>query len=267
MDRQLTPFPDSARVVYQTNPLEEVICQLRFPPILRIESELPATFQDQISTEYPLLEDSSIPQLNLPPAVARLLAGDLIGTAGSRQFQFVSADRVWKIVLSREFISLTTTKYSRWEEFSSRLERALTALRTQYKPPTFFLRVGLRYRDLIRRSEFGNPNERWSSLLMPHILGELSDAQVEPSILQTAHQTLISIDERGSRVRLVHGLAVRPEGEEVCYSIDSDFFTEEKTEVTDVFNSLKLFNRQAGRLFRWCITDHLHNALGPEVIL
>jgi uncharacterized protein (TIGR04255 family) len=260
------PFPDSPRVIYKTNPLEEVICQLKFPPILRIESELPATFQDQISAEYPLLEDSSVPQLNLPPVVARFLASDL-GRAGNRQFEFVSTDRVWKVVLNREFIALSTTKYTRWEEFSSRLERALSALRMQYKPPAFFLRVGLRYRDLIKRSEFGEQNERWSRLLMPHILGELSDSQVEPSILYATRQTVFSLDERAGRVRLVHGLAMHSEGGEVCYSIDSDFYTEERTEVTNVFDSLKLFNRQAGRLFRWCITEHLHKALGPEIIL
>ena len=37
-----TPFPDTPRVVYNKNPLFEVLCQLRFPHILRIETEIPA---------------------------------------------------------------------------------------------------------------------------------------------------------------------------------------------------------------------------------
>jgi len=31
------PFPEVKRVIYEHNPLDKVICQLRFPPILRIE--------------------------------------------------------------------------------------------------------------------------------------------------------------------------------------------------------------------------------------
>jgi uncharacterized protein (TIGR04255 family) len=263
---RLTPFPESARVIYRKNPLDEVICQLKFPPILRIESELPAAFQDALSADYPLLEENPGPQLNLPPAIAKILAVDFGSAGTNRQFQFASSDAAWRVVLNREFIALSTTKYRRWEDFRSRLARALAAIDTQYKPPAFFVRVGLRYKDVIRRSEFGRADEQWNQLLKPHILGELSDSRAEPSILQAARQTLISLHERGAQVRLVHGLMVPPQGGEVCYSIDSDFFTQERTEVTDVFDVLKLFNRQAGRLFRWCITERLHDALGPEII-
>jgi uncharacterized protein (TIGR04255 family) len=263
----MTPFPESPRVIYGKNPLEEVICQLKFPPILRIESEPPAGFQDAISDEYPILEDNPVPQLNLPPALAKFLSGELMGPAANKQYQFASADAAWKVALNREFIAVSTTRYTRWEEFSSRLEKAVAALKTQYKLPTFIVRVGLRYRDTIKRSEFGDPNERWSRLLKPHILGELSDGRVEPSILQAARQTLISLGEHGEQVRLIHGLAVPAQGGEVCYSIDSDFFTEERMEVPNAVETLKIFNRHAGRLFRWCITEHLHHALGPDVII
>jgi uncharacterized protein (TIGR04255 family) len=262
----LTPFPDSPRVVYTKNPLEDVVCQLKFPPILRIESEPPAAFQDRISDEYPILEDNPVQQLSLPPAVARILSGEMIGAAQNRQYQFVSSDGAWKLVLNREFLALSTGQYKRWEEFSSRLRRAMVALESQYKPPAFLTRIGLRYKDVIRRSDFGGTDEPWSRLLTPQILGELADERVEPSILQAARQTLISLSERGAQVRLIHGLAVPPERGEVCYSIDSDFFTEERTEIAHAFDVLKVFNRQAGRLFRWCITKYLHDALGPEVI-
>jgi len=261
----LRPFPDSPRVVYKTNTLEEAICQIKFPPILRIESEPPATFQDNISGEYPILQESPLPdQVNLPPAVANILANQL--GFGFREFQFISADGTWKVGLNREFIALSTTHYTNWDEFSARLRKLLSALESQYKPPAFFTRVGLRYRNVIKRSDFGSQNEPWSRLLEPRILGELSDPDVAPSITQAARQTVISLDEDGGQVRLLHGL-VSPGGGEVCYSIDIDIFTETRTEATDVFDILKVFNRQAGRLFRWCITEHLHNALGPEIVV
>jgi uncharacterized protein (TIGR04255 family) len=263
----LKPFPDSPRVVYKTNTLEETICQLKFPPILRIESEAPATFQDQISADYPVLQEGPVSlQAILPPAIASMLASQLVGL-GTREFQFISADGTWKVVLNREFIALSATRYTHWEEFSSRLRKVFSALESQYKPPTFLTRVGLRYRNTIKRSEFGSQNEPWTRLLAPHILGELSDAAVAPGITQATRQTVISLDDRGNQVRLNHGLAASPQAGEICYSIDIDLFNEARTEVADVFDRLKLFNRQAGRLFRWCITEHLHNALGPDVVV
>jgi uncharacterized protein (TIGR04255 family) len=263
----LKPFPDSPRVVYKTNTIEETICQLKFPPILRIESEPPAAFQDQISTDYPILREGAIPQqANLPPAIANILASQLMGL-GLREFQFISADGTWKVVLNREFIALSTTRYTNWEEFSSRLQRVFSALQSQYKPPAFATRVGLRYKNVIKRSAFGGQNEPWSKFLALHILGELSDADVAPSITQATRQTSISLDDSGGQVRLNHGLVAPPQEGEVCYSIDIDLYSELRTEVADVFNILKVFNRQAGRLFRWCITEHLHNALGPDVVV
>ena len=42
------PFPVTKRIIYKKNPLVEVICQLRFPPILSIDTEIPARFQGAI---------------------------------------------------------------------------------------------------------------------------------------------------------------------------------------------------------------------------
>ncbi|MBL8785507.1 MAG: TIGR04255 family protein, partial [Deltaproteobacteria bacterium] len=46
-------IPESPRVIYASNPLADVICQVRFPRILRIDNELPADFQDAIRGQFP----------------------------------------------------------------------------------------------------------------------------------------------------------------------------------------------------------------------
>jgi hypothetical protein len=43
-----SPFPESERIIYAKNPLESVICQLRFPAILKISSEPPVEFQETL---------------------------------------------------------------------------------------------------------------------------------------------------------------------------------------------------------------------------
>ena len=55
------PFPESERVVFRRNTLAEVICQLRFPPILEIAAKDPAAFQEQIRAEYPLYQRNQGP--------------------------------------------------------------------------------------------------------------------------------------------------------------------------------------------------------------
>ena len=47
------PFPEAERVVYRQNPLDRVVCQLKFPPILKIEREIPVEFQDRIRKDFP----------------------------------------------------------------------------------------------------------------------------------------------------------------------------------------------------------------------
>ena len=46
-------FSNQPRKIYRRNQLIEVICQLRFPEILKIEAHEPADFQDAIRQVYP----------------------------------------------------------------------------------------------------------------------------------------------------------------------------------------------------------------------
>ena len=48
-------FPSSEDVRLKNAPLAEVICQVRFPPVLRIGSEQPADFQERIRGRFPQL--------------------------------------------------------------------------------------------------------------------------------------------------------------------------------------------------------------------
>jgi uncharacterized protein (TIGR04255 family) len=260
-------FPDSPRVVYSTNPLEEVICQLKFPPILKIDSEPPAAFQDEIRSAYPLFQDIPGTLMDVPAEIIKMLPAMLPGFtgAGARSYSFESQDKDWKVALNREFVALSTTSYSRWEDFRSRLETVLNALDKHYRP-SFFVRVGLRYRDVIRPSSLGIREVKWTELLQPWVLGELSQQSIAPQIRQTVRDVLISLEDNIGEVRLKHGLVNPPAGNESIYSIDCDFFKEGTTREANVIELLNIFNREAGRLFRWCITDTLRAKLGPQPV-
>jgi uncharacterized protein (TIGR04255 family) len=258
-------FPDSQRVIYEINPLEEVICQLRFPPILRIDSEAPAAFQERVRQNYPLLrEKKGLASLGLPPEIAKMLPAELPFRAVNGGYEFLSEDEANTLSLTRDFLALSTRRYLRWERFSHDLQMPFQTLMEEYAP-TFFSRTGLRYRNVIRRSALNLDNADWSALLRPYVAGELASLDVAGQIDEAASQIVIRLDDELGKVRLQHGL-VKAETGEICYIIDSDFFTERKTEIRDVFRVLDEFNRWAAKLFRWCITDTLHNAMRPQPI-
>lgn len=260
------PFPDSPRVIYQKNPLTEVICQLSFPTILRIDSEVPARFQEKIREEYPIYQETqgASLKLNFPQELAQVIGNALPLKSGRATYQFLSADRKWRVILTRESLSVSTIEYKKWEDFKRHLEIAFGAFLEEYKP-LFFTRIGLRYQDLIQRSKMGLENVGWSELLNPSLAGELSAPEIVDRITHCVNQLTITLDDNGSMVLLNHGLASN-ENSEVSYIIDSDFLTEEKTEVKNVIERLDYFNKFSGRLFRWCISEKLHNALEPQPI-
>src|SRR2546430_17531048 len=104
-------FPESERVVYDKNPLASVICQLRFPPILKIDAELPSTFQDRIRAEYPLLKQRELSEagFNLTPELSKVLGEEMLLSirGGKRVYDFYSGDERWQLSLARGCIADT----------------------------------------------------------------------------------------------------------------------------------------------------------------
>ncbi|PWU04161.1 MAG: TIGR04255 family protein [Terriglobia bacterium] len=264
-----SPFPPSPRTIYHKNPLAEVVCQVQFPTLLRVDVEPPAEYQERIRSDYPVLKDKSNELLGLPPDLPPLVAS-LLRSPAARQkpqaaYDFVSEDGIWTVSLTRNFLALATTKYHTWEQFKEHLARPLKALIDVYTP-SWFSRVGLRYQDLVRRSTLNLTDRSWSELLKQPIAGLLAAPDLKATVIQTLTQTLIQLPDGIGNVNLRHGLIQSADNGETCYLIDNDFFTDQQTRPTDVYAKLDYFNRQSGRLFRWCITNILDKAMEPELV-
>jgi uncharacterized protein (TIGR04255 family) len=260
------PFPETTRVKYNKNPLDRVVCQLKFPPILKIDSDVPAAFQERLRSEFPnyvekveVKFDISTVKSATPEALAHL-----VQPIGTKNHEFISQDALSQVNLTRGFISLSTNEYIRWEHFQEKLRMPLQAL-TDIYAPSHFSRTGLRYIDVIRRSKFGLQNMRWNELLKPHILG-IAASEVAEQIrsLETKHEITLT-DAQGS-VRVVTRFVEAKDDGERCFMIDSDFFTGTKVEVAGVFAQLNEFRLRATRLFQWCITEELHRAMEPQAL-
>ncbi len=255
------PIPSTPRTVYRKNPLEEVICQLRFPTILRIGVDEPVVFQDRVRDRFPFFMEEHV-RIAMPEQLSSLLPENLADRIG-KAFKFSSEDKAWNLTLARDFLALSTSAYLRWEEFRKRLEGPLVELQKEYSPQ-FFSRVGLRYRNVIRRSHLGLESSQWAELLQPQIAGELA-SDVLADIEELAHEMTLRLSGT-AKVRIRTGLADSSSTGEVCFVIDCDYFDNEKTESIHAVEKLDEFNRESGRFFRWCITERLHEALGPTPI-
>lgn len=263
------PFPESPRFTYKKNPLISVICQIKFPAILKIDTEIPSEFQEKIRSEFPIYKEIIETVSEFPTELSSIIpseAKELLSKKAINNFEFKSADEKWKINLTNNFLALTSLEYTRWENFRYHFEIPFKALLDVYNL-NFFTRIGLRYIDVIKRSKIGLQKISWNELLQPYISGVLVAPGInEKFLLSTLTNLVIQLTDDKSRVRIVHGLVQEKNDDEFFYMIDSDFYTEKRTELTDAMDRLEFYNQRGSRLIRWCITDRLHVAMEPESI-
>ncbi|MGC2162788.1 MAG: TIGR04255 family protein [Silvibacterium sp.] len=255
-------FSEYPKVRYAKNPLESVVAEARFPPLLRIETEIPAKFQETLRGEFPLFQEI-IPLSFATPEIMKIFQSSNV-IPSAKTFTFTSADGGWSLALNRESISLTCRKYSRWNEFREKWEKTLTALHAVYEPQ-FLLRLGLRYRDVISKGRLGLQDVPWHDLLSRGIVGVVH-TPIEPLLDTSWSQTVFKLQRGNTQVLLQHGLQPIPPSGEKCYIFDADFSTQSRTEPHHALDAFQYFNKRSWYFFRACIADRLHNAMQPESI-
>jgi uncharacterized protein (TIGR04255 family) len=255
-------FPDYQRRVFKRNPIADVTCQLRFPPILKIATEIPDAMQEALRSQYPGFQQQHLVpfQLVVPSPGPATPATDT-SPAPTTLHMFLSEDQSWRVTLGPDSISLSTTTYEEFPQFLERLRSPLDTLARMYSPGEF-VRVGLRYRDVIRRKELGIADRAWSRLLRPQILGEMTEAALGSATVRSWRW--LHLLQGNIQLVLQHGLCTDPEKDEPYYVIDADVFTEEHQDAKDALALLAGLNREAGAAFHWSVTDELRQVLDVE---
>ena len=260
-------FSNEERCLYRRNQLAEVICQLRFPEILSIEANAPVEFQEAIRQEFPQFQRRQ--EMPVPP-----MNGNLPQLPGQKpapvtNYQFASADGIWRINLTSRFISLTCSRDTCWEDFAKKLDKPLAAFIRTYKP-AYFERVGLRYLNFISRNSLDLNGIPFSQLLSPSYLGPLALESVsEPSVSRCSVDTEMAI-RGGCRVKLHAGPGlVKRNGQsdqEVKFIFDQDLYMPGQVPVNHSAGALQTLHSQAFAIFRGAITETLHDALEPQYL-
>lgn len=251
-------FPDHPRVVYAQNPLAEVICQVRFPTILRIEAQPPAEFQERLRDRLPILERTTNRAAQQIPQ--ELLEAIGAPPAGSG-YVFKEEGGASSVMLLADCLNIVTSKYERWEVFWELCEEAITALTELYKP-SFYKRIGLRYQNVIERSSLGLTGVPWSELLSEPVVSELAAPNWEGLVNEAQHQVRCFDSLTNDGLFFQHGLFKAENSHEAQYIIDFDFYRTGRIEQDEVADLFAAYNRRIGRAFRWAIKERLHDSLG-----
>lgn len=246
-------FPRAARVRFARTSLRDVVCQVRFTPVLRIEQEAPAKVQDVVRKmgfiKYERREVTSIrlmPSLTLPVPVHPQRI----------EHRFLSKDESF-IVLAQDFVAVATSRYQGWERFRSEIQAATRAVVDAYAPD-LVTRVGLRYTNVIVRSKLDLTDARWNELLAAELIGMLAAHDDVDAISQ---QITFAADESGARGRLVHGLVETEEGP--GYLLDTDYWREGESSFGDAIASLDGLHTRTWDTFAACLAPRLVAAMQP----
>lgn len=257
-------FSTEDRCHYGSNPLAEVICQLRFPEILAVSAGDPVEFQEAIRADYPIfLRRQEIPAPRLTGIPGNMAVQN---QKPITNYQFSSADGHWRVNLTNKFISLTCTNYTTWEAFAAHLDKPLAAFIQIYKP-AHFERVGLRYLNFISRTSLGLEGVPFRELIRPCYLGPLAEADVA-EIATTRCSVDCELTIRGGCRAKLHagpGLVKRGgmEDKEVKFIFDQDLFMTGQLQLNLAVGALQTLHSQADSIFRGAITDKLHEAMEP----
>lgn len=250
-------FPRQPEVRLQRSPLTEVICQVRFPPILRIASEDPKDVQELVRQRFPRFEREEGYLLQLQFSGAAMADAPAAHHA-SRLYRFRSADQHTAITLATDFYALSSTGYTVWEAFARDLAMAHDAIQRIYQPG-FSTRIGLRYVDEIVPSvlELSTFNEV-VDLIRPELTTLFrTDAWSTPA--EMLCQLLLQ-DQEGN-LGLRYGTKIT--GDESVFLLDFDYYDDRELPFENIIERCHHYHDVIYDAFRWCIKDEKLDVFHP----
>lgn len=244
-------------------PLERVICQIRFPAILKLskDDELVSNFQEEIRQEFPHIAVEEGIVVNL---------GEVIEKNIQRVWRFTSADKKKRISLAADFIAFETLHYSTRTSFHEDLKKYLDLAKKVLKPGVC-TRVGTRY--INRISDFSRFDI--GDLIRPEVAG-ISTVLENKLLKHSITESSLPVDsERYCTSRwgflssndTYDATAVVPIGAE-SWVFDVDIFSRNAFDAFDVDEIVNFSSESAERifsLFRWAFSGKKFDEAFPEV--
>ncbi|MGP0591875.1 TIGR04255 family protein [Nitrospira sp. T9] len=153
--------------------------------------------------------------------------------------------------------------YEGWEAFQTHIRLATNAVENEYTPP-YLSRIGLRFRNIIRKSVLGLTDKDWNQLPQKKWTGDLAWSEVAGAMKATHSEVVIGLNGGDDLVCVRHGLVpIAQPIQEMGYLIDHDLFVNGQFAMTEIAGKLTEYHQVAQRFFKLWITDMLHQAMNP----
>jgi uncharacterized protein (TIGR04255 family) len=256
---ELAP-PD--RRVLKTGHLALVVCQVRFDATDALaDRRIARQFFDRLgglNGHYPKLSQIRTQRVafNVPAT-----PGEATSSEEQRGWRFSAADDTWHVTLLSDSLALETTGYRSWDEFSPRLEQALTAL-GELVEPAVEERLGLRFVNVLSLNDVKSAAD-WDSYIAPEFLGPILHPTLGVGIKSAEHRILLSLDDQ-LQCLVRYGLAPDAGSSgSVGYLVDLDTFRELAApfDSSEVHKTSVVMNDRNVSLFQQIVTTGLLDRL------
>lgn len=248
-------FPAVADVPLRSPPLVEVICQIRFPPLLRLAESRPIEFQERIRHRFPEFEEQR-------GIILRVESGEsdrsFEAQRGARVYVFHTPEHDTSVTLSADFYALKTTNYTVWPEFSRDLALVHDAL-VRVFDPAYATRIGLRYVNMITTENTGCRDISEVRALLRSELTCLFETDMWDSADELGTQVVLRDENAKFAIRV--GL-VKQEQEQ-GFVLDFDYFVEGRTSLDGVVERCAGYHDAIYRAFRWALRVEEIDAFEP----
>lgn len=237
----------NAGPVLSRNQLDKVICQLKFNPQFSIDKTI-GEFQSRIKNEYPNSGQTAEPQIPM-----------MSNTPSIMNYSFSSSDGAWTINVTNSFISLTSSRYTSWDEFGSRFSNILCDFHDCFGI-NHFTRIGLRFINAFRISRLVNPTEESPSFKDLFRMETLGASMLFGDGIQNYSST-VEACYKTQMVRSITGFIRFNDDGEKGFLIDNDMYTLDTTDYTGVMATLDEFDRDLYELLDSMITEKMRGLL------
>lgn len=227
--------------------MDKVICQLKFNPQFSIDKTI-GEFQSRIMDKYPNSGQTVEPQIPMMPNAPFVM-----------NYSFSSSDGAWTVNVTNSFISLTSSRYTSWDEFSSKFSDILRDFHDCYGID-YFTRIGLRFINAFRISGLIGPTEKSPSFEDLFRIETLGASILFGDGVENYSST-VDACYKSHMVRSITGFIRFNDNREKGFLIDNDMYTLDTTDYTDVMTTLDGFDRDSYELLNSMITEKMRRLL------
>lgn len=169
-------------------PVYFTIVQVRFNPILALESYAPRIQERLRKQKYPDVQKGVLSTINFSPAVSAGESNAQIPVGQSVRFVFSNMERTSCFILDESALTFQTSKYDTFEKFAEDFMIGLEVVHEAVEL-NFIDRIGVRYLDAV----FPRDGEKLAEYLTGSVLG-LSE-KLGGNIVHSFSETLVRKDE------------------------------------------------------------------------